>query len=173
MLLLFFCGVNPKRFFGGMVETKTKNEMEMTLESLVGILGLLVGGSSGAFFTWKYQRKKAKAEAVTAEAEAEKAFVEVIQEMREMYKADREEQKAYIDELKDDRRHLREERDVLRKRQDELEETVRGLQREVAINRGMMDTIRPLICGRRDCKDRLPADIEGFTAPRKKKEAKS
>ena len=37
--------------------------MEITLDTIISILGIFLGGGAGAFFTWKYQRRKAKAEA--------------------------------------------------------------------------------------------------------------
>ena len=37
--------------------------MEITFDSIIGILGLLLGGGAGGFFTWRWQREKAKAEA--------------------------------------------------------------------------------------------------------------
>ena len=35
----------------------------LSLDSIVTILGILFGGGSGAFFTWRWMKKKAKAEA--------------------------------------------------------------------------------------------------------------
>ena len=38
--------------------------MEITLDSIIGILGLLFGGGAlGGIFTWRWQRARAKAEA--------------------------------------------------------------------------------------------------------------
>ena len=74
-------------------------------------------------------------------------------------KTDRDEQKAYIQELKEDRRHLRQDRDDLRKRQDELEGTVRTLQRDVARNGRMVECMRPFLCGRQGCQDRMSVTI--------------
>ena len=37
----------------------------LSLDSIVTILGILFGGGSGAFFTWRWMKKKAKAEAET------------------------------------------------------------------------------------------------------------
>ena len=37
--------------------------MDITLDSIIGILSLLLGGGMGGFFTWRYQRAKAKWEA--------------------------------------------------------------------------------------------------------------
>lgn len=133
--------------------------MEITLDTILGILGLFIGGGGGAFFTWRWQRKKAKAEAKTAEADAAKELQDVYQQLVLDIKTDRDEQKAYIQELKEDRSHLRKDRDDLRKRQDELEEQVRGLQREVARNGRMVANMRPFLCGLLACKNRTPVTI--------------
>lgn len=133
--------------------------MEITLESIIGIAGLLLGGGCGGFFTWRWQRKKAKAEANTAEADAAKELQDVYQQLIADIKTDRDEQKAYIQELKEDRRHLREDRDDLRKRQDVLEEQVRGLQRDVARNGRMVECMRPWLCGRDGCAIRVPVTV--------------
>lgn len=133
--------------------------MEITLDTILGILGLFIGGGGGAFFTWRWQRKKAKAEAKTAEADAAKELQDVYQQLVQDIKTDRDEQKAYIQELKEDRSHLRKDRDDLRKRQDELEEQVRGLQREVARNGRMVANMRPFLCGLLACKNRTPVTI--------------
>lgn len=154
--------------------------MEITFDTIISIATLLLGGGGGAFFTWRYQRKKAKSEAKTAEAEAEKAKFEAMQanatltkEIQDSYqrltedlKANldtqqeyNEEQKQYIKELKEDRRHLREERDDLRNRQDKLEKAMRELQREVARNGRQIECMRPLLCGREGCAIRVPVTI--------------
>jgi len=163
--------------------------MEFSLDSIISIATLLIGGGGGAFFTWRWQRAKAKAEAGQAEAEAEKAKYEAIQsaatatkEIQDSYqqlladmKADREEQrsyaeeqKQYIAELKEDRKHLRQDRDELRKRQDMLEETVRTLQADVARNGRMVECMRPFLCGRQGCPDRVSVTIsaDGAVSPR-------
>lgn len=133
--------------------------MEISLDTIIALLGLFIGGGGGAFFTWRYQRKKAKAEAKREEADAAKELQDVYQQLIVDIKADREEQKAYIGELKEDRAHLRKDRDDLRKRQDELEEQVRSLQRDVARNSRMVGFMRPLLCGREDCAIRVPVTI--------------
>ena len=133
--------------------------MEINIDTIIAILGLFIGGGSGAFFTWRYQRKKAKAEAVTAEADAAKELQDVYQQLISDIKTDRDEQKAYINELKEDRNHLRKDRDDLRKRQDELEQQVRSLQKDVARNGRMVECMRPFLCGKSGCKDRMPVNI--------------
>lgn len=132
----------------------------MDIESIMSIVGLLAGGTGiGTFFTWRWQRRKAAAEAKTAEADAAKELQDVYQQLIADVKTDREEQKAYISELKEDRAHLRKDRDELRKRQDELEESVRNLQREVARNSRMVEFMRPLLCGREGCAIRVPVTV--------------
>lgn len=133
--------------------------MEINIDTIIAILGLFIGGGSGAFFTWRYQRKKAKAEAVTAEADAAKELQDVYQQLITDIKTDRDEQKAYINELKEDRNHLRKDRDDMRKRQDELEQQVRSLQKDVARNGRMVECMRPFLCGKSGCKDRMPVNI--------------
>lgn len=152
--------------------------MEISIDTLIALAGLLLGGSGGAFFTWRFQRQKAKAEAKEAEAQAAGADATAAKELQDVYqqlitdiKTDRDEQKAYIQELKDDRHHLRQDRDDLRKRQDELEEQVRGLQRDVARNGRMVECMRPFLCGRQGCPDRVPVTIsdDGEVRPRRTK----
>ena len=142
--------------------------MEISLDTIIALLGLFVGGGGGAFFTWRWQRKKAKAEAEQAETSAAKEMQDMYQQMlhdQKGYNDDQrkyyDEQKQYIQELKEDRQHLRRDRDDLRKRQDELESIVRTLQRDVARNGRMVEAMRPLLCGRRNCSDRIAVTISG------------
>lgn len=137
--------------------------MEFNFETIMAIIGLFLGaGGGGAFFTWRYQRKKAGAEAA-------KAWQEVYQQMIVDIKEDRNEQKEYINELKEDRQHLRRDRDDLRKRQDELDDIVRHLQKEVAHNTRMMECMRPFLCGRDGCQDRMPVTVSADGEVRKKR----
>ena len=152
----------------------------LSIDNIIAIVTLLLGGGGGAFFTWRYQRKKAKSEAKAAEAEAERAKFEAMQanatltkEIQESYqrltedlKANldtqqeyNEEQKQYIKELKEDRRHLREERDDLRNRQDKTDENVRDLQMKVARYGRILECMRPFLCGRDGCAIRVPVTI--------------
>ena len=134
--------------------------MEITFSDILSIITLLAGGGGiGWWFTWRYTRRKEQAEAVTAEASAAKELQDVYQQLINDVKTDRDEQKAYISELKEDRRHLRQDRDELRERQDKLEEQVRGLQFEVARNSRMVAFMRPLLCGRQGCADRVAVTI--------------
>ena len=68
-------------------------QMEITLDSIIGILGLLFGGGAvGGIFTWRWQRAKAKAEAKQAEvevtekeAEAKAKEIEMAQKVQDTY----------------------------------------------------------------------------------------
>ena len=121
--------------------------MDISIDTWITLAGLLLGGGGiGAVITWRYQRKRALAEAKQAEAEAEKAKYEAMQANAQLIKeiqasyqqmtADlktnldtqqeyNEEQKQYIQELKDDRQHLRKERDDQRAQIEHLTRTMR------------------------------------------------
>ena len=134
--------------------------MEISVETIVSIIGLLAGGGGiGGWLTFRYTRRKEKAEAESAETTATKEVQDVYQQLISDVKADRDEQRQYISELKDDRRHLREERDELRDRIDKTDETVRQLQKEVARNCRMVEGLRPFMCGLLGCKKRKPVTI--------------
>lgn len=134
--------------------------MEITFDTLINIASLLVGGGGGAFFTWRYVRQKAKAEAKEAESTAAKEEQDVYQQIIADLKADREDMKAYNLEVKRERDEIRDERDKLRVRLDAMEETIRKLQQEVDQNRRMVESIRPFICTDIECKKRKRALID-------------
>lgn len=148
----------------------------ISIDTIVAIAGMFIGGGGGAFFTWRWQRRKAKADAKAAEVDAAKEMQDVYQQLINDIKQDRDEQKAYIGELKEDRLHLRRDRDDLRRRQDELEETVRTLQMTVARNSRLVELMRPFVCGKEGCPMRVPvAQLEGEesnTIQRKRRQPK-
>ena len=137
--------------------------MEFNPETIMAILGIFLGaGGGGAFFTWRYQRRRAGAEAAMA-------WQDVYQQIITDIKEDRNEQKVYISELKEDRQHLRKDRDELRLRQDHLEDKVRNLQQKVDLNSRMMECMRPLLCGRENCQTRMQVTINSEGDIRKKR----
>ena len=77
--------------------------MEITLEAIISFIGLFLSGGAGAFFTWKWQKRKAKAEAVTAEVDAAKDMQDMYQQMLEDAKKDREDRREQVEELRADR----------------------------------------------------------------------
>lgn len=138
--------------------------MEITLEAIISLIGLFVGGGGGAFFMWKYQRKKAKAEAETAEVDAAKELQDMYQQMLADAKADREDRKVQIEELRKERDHYKSDRNELRDRLDEMDKKMRDLQFEVARNGRQIELMRPFICTDLSCKLRQRGTISDIEA---------
>lgn len=133
--------------------------MEITLESIISLITLIVGGSGGAFFTWKWQKRKARAEAETAEVDAAKELQDMYQQMLADAKTDREDRKTQIEELRHERDHYKSDRNELRERLDKMDEKMRDLQMEVARNGRQIEMMRPFICTDLSCKLRKRAII--------------
>ena len=125
--------------------------MEITLDAIISLVGLFVGGGGGAFFTWRYMRRKAKAEAVQAEVDAAK-------DKQEYYR-------GIIDDLAKDRDYYKGERDEIREQMDKFsrtvmewkldtDKTIDDLRRQVARNGRQLDSMRPFMCGDLTCKVR-------------------
>lgn len=136
--------------------------VDISFDSIISIASLILGGSgAGAFFTWRYLRQKAKAEAQQAEAEAKTAEVNMAKEVQDIYQQalkDKDEEvqdkNRIISELREDRDHYRAINNELRQRQDKTDEVVRQLQRDVARNGRMVQSMRPFLCGDLMCKKR-------------------
>ena len=123
--------------------------MEITLEAIISLIGLFVGGGSGAFFTWRYMRRKAKAEAVQAEVEAAK-------DKQEYYR-------GIIDDVAKDRDYYKQERDEIRERMDKMAHSFMDWRMEADKDRMDMkmqiaklgrkvETMAPFMCGDLQCK---------------------
>ena len=145
--------------------------MEITLDTLISIAGLLLGGGGGAFFTWQYMRRKAKAEAMTAEVEAAK-------DKQEYYR-------GIIDDVAKDRDYYKQERDEVRERMDKMAHTFMDWRMEADKDRMDMkmqiaklgrkvEVMAPFMCGDLQCKlrKRVVLSDDGTVKPTKKKEAK-
>lgn len=139
--------------------------MDISLDTIISILTLILGGGTGAFFTWRYQRKKAQAEAQQAEASAAKELQDMYQQMIQDAKADREDRRQQNDELRQERDHYKQERNELREQIDKLsrntiewkrttDETIDDLRRQVARNGRQLEMMRPFMCGDLACKHR-------------------
>lgn len=139
--------------------------MEITLEAIISLLGLFVGGGGGAFFTWRYLRRKAKAEAVTAEIDATKDMQDMYQQMLEDAKKDREDRREQVEELRADRDHYKQERNELREKMEQLTRSFLDWRIEADNDRSKMkmdiaklgrkvETMVPFMCGNLACKDR-------------------
>jgi len=139
--------------------------MEITLDTLLSILGLLLGGGGGAFFTWRYMRRKAKAEAEQAEVDAAKDEQGYYQQI--------------IEDVAKDRDYYKQERDELRSRMDSLARSFMDWRIEADNDRSEMklkiarlgrkvDAMSPFICARPHCQDRVFAMVseDGEVRPR-------
>ena len=123
--------------------------MEVTLDSILGILGLLFGGSIGSVLTWRWQRRKAKAEAVQAE-------VETAKDKQEYYR-------GIVDDISKDRDYYKQERDEIRERMDKMAHSFMDWRMEADKDRMDMkmqiaklgrkvESMVPFMCGDLACK---------------------
>ena len=155
--------------------------MEITLEAIISFLGLFIGGGGGAFFTWHYLRRKAKAEAVTAEIDATKDMQDLYQQMLSDTKEEREDRKKQIEELRSERDHYKDERNELRDKMEQLTRSFMDWRIEADNDRSKMkmdiaklsrkvETMVPFMCGNLQCKDRqrvVLSEDGTVNAPRK------
>lgn len=144
--------------------------MEITLDSLISLLGLFIGGGGGAFFTWRFMRRKAKAEAVTAEVDAAKDLQDMYQQMLSDAKADREDRKQQMNELRQERDHYKQDRNELRDRLDKMDDKFRELQREVARNGRQIENMRPFLCADMKCRKRQFVEMIDLKSKRQAEE---
>lgn len=161
--------------------------MEITLEAIISFLGLFIGGGGGAFFTWRYMRRKAKAEAVTAEVDAAKDMQDMYQQMLQDAKTDREDRRQQVEELRQERDHYKRDRNEMREQLEKLtknvsewkqtsDDRIQDLQRQVARNGRQLESMRPFMCGDLSCKLRQPViisaegEVRTKRAPNKKKD---
>ena len=137
--------------------------MEITLDSIISILGLFIGGGGGAFFTWRFMRRKAKAEAVTAEVDAAKDMQDMYQQMLEDAKRDREDRREQVEELRKDRDHYKQDRDDIREKMDKMTRSFMDWRLEADNDRSKMkmeiarlgrkvEAMAPFMCGDLSCK---------------------
>ena len=134
------------------------------LEAIISILGLLLGGSGGAFFTWRFMRRKAKAEAVTAEVDAAKELQDMYQQMLADAKIDREDRKQQIDELRQERDHYKSDRNELRTKLEETDEKIHKLELELLRLTKIVEGLRPFLCADLKCQNRQSCILEDLNA---------
>lgn len=137
--------------------------MEITLEAIISFLGLFIGGGGGAFFTWRFMRRKAKAEAVTAEVDAAKDMQDLYQQMLADTKTEREDRKQQMDELRQERDHYKSDRNELRERMEQMARSFMDWRIEADNDRSAMkmqiaklgrkvEMMAPFMCGDLSCK---------------------
>ena len=129
--------------------------MEITIDTLISLAGLFIGGGGGAFFTWRWMRRKAKAEAQTEEVNMAKEVQDTYQQMLKDKDVEVQDKNRIIKELREDRDHYRQMVSEMVKRQDNTDETVRDLQMQVARNGRMVEAMRPFQCYDLKCKKRM------------------
>ena len=123
--------------------------MEITLEAIISLIGLFLGGGGGAFFTWRYMRRKAKAEAQQAEVDAAKDKQEYYQRI--------------IEDVAKDRDYYKQERDEVRERMDkmahsfmdwrlEADKDRMDMKIEIARLGRKVKMMAPFMCGDVQCK---------------------
>ena len=131
-------------------------------------------------------RRKAKAEAVTAEVDAAKDMQDMYQQMLEDAKKDREDRREQVEELRKDRDHYKQERNELRDRMEKLMHSFMEWRVEADNDRSKMkmdiaklgrkvETMVPFMCGNLTCKDRqrvVLADDGTVRSSRRKNEDK-
>ena len=150
--------------------------MDITMESIISLLGLILGGSGGAFFTWQYLRKKAKAEADNAEVDTVKNMQDAYDKMINQVNHYIEDTTGKMDDLRADRDRYKKERDELRARFEKLEDSLRNMRNEYHSEKAETDrkiaqlgrkveAMRPFLCGDLACKKRkLVALLDGEAA---------
>lgn len=170
--------------------------MEITLEAIISLIGLFIGGGGGCFFTWRWMSRKAKAEADQAaaeakekEAQAKAAEIEMAQKVQDTYQEMLEDKNKEVEdnhrliaELREDRDHYKkgyvEMRDELEKLGKDFYEfkqsTIREREKmksDIARNTRIAESSRPFMCGLApDCAKCVPVIIsdEGTVKPGKK-----
>ena len=175
--------------------------MEITLEGIIALITLFVGGSGiGGILTWRWMKKKAKAEADQAaaeakqkEAEAKAAEVDMAQKVQDTYQEMLEDKnkevadnQRLIAELREDRDHYKkgyvEMRDEVEKLSKDFYDFKRDTENErqkmksdIARNTRIAESSRPFMCGLApDCAKCVPVIIsdEGTVKPKGKRGAK-
>lgn len=167
--------------------------MEITLEAIISLLGLFVGGGGGCFFTWRWMNRRARAEAKEKEAEAKSAEVDMAQKVQDTYQEMLEDKQKEVDdnhrliaELREDRDHykkgyveMRDEMEKLSKdfydfKQSTIKEREK-MKSDIARNTRIAESSRPFMCGLApDCAKCVPVIIsdEGTVKPKGKRGAK-
>jgi hypothetical protein len=144
--------------------------MEITLDAIISLVGLFLGGGGGAFFTWRYMRRKAKAEAQQAEVDTAKDKQECYQRM--------------IDDVAKDRYYYKQERDEVRERMDkmahsfmdwrmEADKDRMDMKMEIARLGRKVELMAPFMCGDLQCKLRKRVVLSDEGEAKKARQPKS
>ena len=175
--------------------------MEITLEAIISLLGLFIGGTGlTGFFFWRQHKRKEEAEARASEAEAKlkeveakAAEVDMAMKVQDTYQQilddkqkEVEDNHRLINELREDRDHYKrgyiEMRDEVEKLSKDFYDFKRDTENErqkmksdIARNTRIAESSRPFMCGLApDCAKCVPVIIsdEGTVKPKGKRGAK-
>lgn len=119
--------------------------MEITIDTLISLIGLFIGGGGGAFFTWRYMRRKSRAEAAIEEQNYYQEMVADIAKDRDYYKNERDEMREKVDKLTHAFMDWRLEADNDRSK----------MKMEIAKLGRKVETMVPFMCGNLQCKNRV------------------
>ena len=151
--------------------------MEITLDAIISMVGVLTGGGFGTFFTWRWMRRKAQAEAKNAEAEAKSAEIDMAMKVQDTYQQMLEDKQKEVDdnhrlinELREDRDHYKQVYVEVRDQLDKLSKDLRDfrnqtederatMKRDIARNGRQLECLRPFLCGRSGCPNRIAVTI--------------
>ena len=134
--------------------------MEITISDILNMAGWLIGGGSiGGVLTWRWTRRKEKAEAQTAEVNMAKEVQDIYQQALKDKDEEVADKNRIINELREDRDHFRQDRNELRDRLDKTDETIRNLQKDVARNGRQIEAMRPFMCYVSGCRKRQLVEL--------------
>jgi predicted RNase H-like nuclease (RuvC/YqgF family) len=145
--------------------------MEISISDILSIATLLLGGGGiGAFFTWRYVRREAKAKAEIEEVKMAQEVQNTYQEMLTDKQKEVEDNHRLIDELREDRDHYKqgykEMRDALdklgkefREFRNQTEEERSQMKRDIARNGRQVEALRPFLCADMKCQKRVRVAI--------------
>ena len=137
---------------------------EMTLMDwftnvILPVLTLVLGGGLGWLFHIKAERKKAEGEASQTNADAAKSWQDVYQQTVDDLQKYIKELRADRDHLREDRNEIRKENDEQRKKWKEMEDEISELRRQVARNLRIVESMRPFLCGKVGCLERMTIEL--------------
>ena len=124
----------------------------------------------GGIFTWRWQRKKAKAEAKSAEVDMAQKVQDTYQQILDDKQKEVDDNHRLIKELREDRDHykqgyveFRDQVDKLQKEfrdfRNETEKEREKMKRGIARNGRQLECLRPFLCGREGCAIRVPVIV--------------
>lgn len=133
--------------------------MDWFVNVIIPFATLLLGGGLGWIFSIKAEKKKAEGEASQTNAEAAKSWQDVYQQTVEDLQKYCNDIRADRDHLRTDRNELRRENEELRKKWKVMEDEIQELRQQVARNQRMVESMRPFLCGKVGCLERMTIEL--------------